>query len=103
MRAELLKFLERREERVTLGGMVLVIREMPTAGEMSELAGEDSGFRLVVRCVFDEDGAPLFTDEDIPVLKGLSKTKFSPVAAAVNRVNGWDAEAEVKNSAAAAN
>lgn len=102
MRDELLAALARREERVTIGGLKLVVREMENAADVAGFEdGADYGYKLVVRCVFDEAGAPVFTDDDISALKGASRVKFLPVIAAVNRVNGIDVEGEVKNSAAA--
>jgi hypothetical protein len=53
-----------------------------------------------VRCTFSEDGVPVFTDADIPMLKKTSKVKFADLLHAVRRVNGLDIPAAEKKSEA---
>lgn len=101
MREELLTFLARREERITLGGAPLIVRELTEEDDVAALAdGVDTLFKYIVRSVFDEAGAPVFTDADIPRLKQAGRVRLRELAAAVGRVNGWLMEDEVKNSAA---
>lgn len=99
---ELIAALKAREEVVELGGHKLTVRELETAADVAAFQdNNDLQLKLVVRCVFDAEGRPVFTDEDIPALRGTSKTRFAPLLAAVNRVNGFDVEDGAKNSAAA--
>lgn len=101
MLKDLLEVLRIREEQVELGGHKLVVRELQSAADVAALAdNQDLGYKLLVRCVFDEAGAPAFTDDDIPALKAGSKSRLAPLMAAVTRVNGFDSEANAKNSAA---
>lgn len=102
MLAELIAALAPREERITLAGHALVVRELAVAADVSAMQDNvDLTWKLVVRCVFDEAGAAVFTDADIPALKAGSKARLQPLINAVVRVNGMDIEAEAKNSPAA--
>lgn len=102
MREDLKALLAPREERVTLGSLVLVVREMASAADVAGMQDNvDLTYKLVVRCTFDEAGAAVFTDADIPALKAAGARQLMPLVAAVTRVNGFDVEADVKNSDAA--
>ena len=90
--------LKLREERITVGGVKLLVREVTSAAEFAEMPREDFGYQLVVKCVLDEAGAPVFTAEDIPALKNGSRAALLPLFVAVNRVNGLDAAENAKNS-----
>jgi hypothetical protein len=99
---DILDAIKPREERVTLGGHVLVVREIAIAADVAFMQDNaDLTYKLVVRCVFDEAGEPAFDESDIPGLKKAGKTKLLPLIEAVNRVNGFDIEHEAKNSSAA--
>jgi hypothetical protein len=99
---QLLEFLKPREEKVSLGGVTFHVKEMNGTVNTEALAdGIDTTWKILVRCVFKEDGVQAFSDEDIPRLKASSKPKLVPLVNAVNRVNGFLVEEEVKNSAAA--
>lgn len=91
MLAGFLEALKPREERVELGGHVLVVRE---AGKFSDLAAlkgkDDSVYRMLVLCTFAEDGTPAFTEADLADLKSCSQMRLLPLVEAVNRVNGFD-------------
>lgn len=101
MRDQLLAFLAPREERITVEGESLIVREMGTAADAQAFRdGKDATYKFIVRCVFDAEGNPVFTDEDIPALKRASKLKMAPIISAVNRVMGFDLEDDVKNSSA---
>ena len=67
---------------------------------MEGLNGDDGGYRLMAACVFGEDGNPSFTVADVPALKKSSRAAVNALLKAVNRVNGLDVEAAVKNSEA---
>ena len=97
-----LERFKRREERVTVDGVVFVAKELATAADLSALSGDpDYSLKVLVRCIFMEDGTLAFTDSDIADIKTeTSVFKMSELVKAVNRVNGMDQEAEVKNSAA---
>lgn len=102
MLAELAAALQAREETIEFAGQKLLVRELETAADVAAFQqAEDLQLKLVVRCVFDLQGAPVFTDEDIPELRRTSKKRFAPLLAAVNRVNGFDVDDSTKNSEAA--
>jgi hypothetical protein len=91
-----------REERLELGGKTLVVKELACAADVAAFSEpEDMVYKLLVRCAFDESGALVFTDADIPMLKAGARRAMLPLIEAVNRVNGFDLEANVKNSEAA--
>ena len=102
MLAELAAALQAREERIEFAGTLLLVRELETAADVAAFQqSDDLQLKLVVRCVFDMQGAAVFTDEDIPALRAAGRLKLAPLMAAVTRVNGFDTEAEAKNSGAA--
>ena len=101
MLEELFEYLKPREEKVKLGKHTFVVREMTGNVDMTTFGDGDSGWKTVVRCVFNEAGEPVFTDADIPKLKASGAAKIAPLRIAVHRVNGLDVEAEEKNSSAA--
>lgn len=98
-----LECFKRREERVVVNGVTFIARELPTAADVAALRdGPDYSLKILVRCVFNEDGTPAFTDEDIPDIKEkTSLFRMAPLVQAVHRANGMDSEAEVKNLEAA--
>ena len=99
MHKSLKNFLAAREEPITVGDRRLVARELEAAADTAAfLDQEDLSYKLIVRCVFEEDGSPAFTDDDIQTLKSGSRVKLQPLVDAVNRVNGLDVRAEAKNS-----
>ena len=101
MRDDLLAAIKPREETVKLGKNVLTVRELETAADVAAFQdGGDMAYKLLVRCTFDAEGASAFTDDDIPAIKRGSKVRLAGLIAAVIRVNGFDAEDNVKNSAA---
>ena len=97
-----LEFFKRREERVLVGGVAFVARELATAADLSALKDDpDYSIKVLIRCIFMEDGTPAFTDSDVVDIKAeTSVFKMSELVRAVHRVNGMDQEAEVKNSEA---
>lgn len=98
MRDELLNFLARREETITVGGVPLIVREIGESTDTTQFRdGVDSLYKFIVLCVFTADGEPAFSDADIPRLKNAGKVRLREIAAAVGRVNGWDEAAELKN------
>lgn len=102
MLADLLEAIRRREETLTIGGVKLVVRELAKGVDVGPMEDNvDLSYKLVVRSTFDEQGNPVFTDDDIPALKGGAKLALEPLFSAVSRVHGLDLGAETKNSAAA--
>lgn len=100
MDAELLKWFGSREERLTVAGREIVVKTLPEDAPAFK-AGDDTLYQFAVRCTFYEDGKPAFTDDDIPVLRKAPSVLTLPLFKALERVNGMDAFAEVKNSEAA--
>jgi hypothetical protein len=99
---DLAEFLKPREEKVKLGKVKLVVKELDGSADNSELKNtEDMSWRILIKCVFREDGKPAFEDKDIPLLKKKSPVFTAPLVNAVNRVNGFNLEEEAKNSEAA--
>jgi len=89
MLAEIAAAIKPNEERLTLGGVSLIVREMAAADELGgDGSPEDIFMRVVVRCVFNEAGELVMSDADIPELKAAGKTKLRPLLDAVQRVNG---------------
>jgi hypothetical protein len=100
MANELLAALAAEEAVVEIGGKKAVVRQMgATADGAAFLDNTDFGYKLMVRCVFREDGeTPWFTDDDIPALKRAAKVKLKPLMDAVLEVNGLNIAAQEKNS-----
>ena len=99
-----LERFKRREERIPVDGVMFVAKELATAADLSALSDDpDYSLKVLIRCIFMEDGTPAFTDEDIPDIKAATSVfKMSQLIQAVHRVNGMNQDAEVKNSAAVA-
>ena len=101
MKDEVLAALEPQEERVTIGQRKLVVREMISAADTEAFRDNvDMSWKLLVRCVFTEDGEQVFDDSDIPRLKKSGKLRLKPLSDAVLRVNGYDLGDAEKNSGA---
>lgn len=99
---ELAEFLKPREETVVVGGVTFVVKELTGSADTVPMRdGLDVSWKILVRCVFRESGEPAFSDEDIASLKASSTSKLARLINAVSRVNGFDLEAEAKNSDAA--
>lgn len=103
---ELEDLLRLREQKVEIGSLKFVVRELTSAAtlisaEEKDVHPDEASWRVFVRCVFDESGVPAFSDADIPKLKASSKWRLRPLVKAVNQVNGFEVEDEAKNSAAA--
>lgn len=81
-----------------MAGATYIVRTLPDGETVS---GADTMLEFVVRCTFDAEGRPAFTDQDIPALKAAPHVLKAPLLRAVARVNGFDAPAEEKNSEAA--
>lgn len=104
------EFLKLREERVPFLGRAMIVTEVDAT---SSLIAEDevekelkaSGleshvllyWKVFVRSVRAEEGAPPFTDADILTLARGSRGKLTALMTAVDRVNGMSGEANAKN------
>lgn len=86
-----------REEKVTLAGQELVVRELAVITEVPEGERSDAFYRMMVACVFDPEGKPAFEVADLPAIKAASRRALRDVIEAVQRVNGLNVEAEAKN------
>lgn len=51
--------------------------------------GSDFGLRLVVACIKDADGQPVFTPDDLSALRAASGTKVDKLVEAVLLANGY--------------
>lgn len=93
----------RRVEPFELNGTKFVLKELPTAADLSAMRDDpDYSMKVVVMCTFMEDGTPAFTNADIPDMKAESGLfKMMKLVAAVHKVNGMVEDEEVKNSSAA--
>lgn len=105
MSPEILAAIEIQEEVAKFLGVDYIVRELDASSSLAvedevekELAksGLDQSqllvWKMFVRCVIvKETGAPMFSDADIPKLARGSRSKISPLMAAFNRVNGFDA------------
>jgi hypothetical protein len=104
MLQDILEFIKTREEVVAWAGRKVVVRELSAAADLGvdpekgKANPQEIYWRMVVRSVFTESGDPVFTDEDIPALRAASQRKLEDLLVAVNKVNGQDLAAEVKNS-----
>jgi hypothetical protein len=97
MRSEIAEAIKPREEEILFAGHKLIVRELPSAADLS--VEEDAGYRLLVACTFEADGVtPAMTAEDIPALRAGSRKKLAPLVEAVHRVNGFDGAGDVKKS-----
>jgi hypothetical protein len=98
---QLFEALAPREERVEILGRALIVRELESAADTAAfLDNADMSWKMIVRCVFREDGQPMFGDDDIPRLKRTAKLRLKPLSDAVLRVNGLDVDGAEKNSGA---
>lgn len=115
MLKELQEALQPREEQITLGGKVLIVREVEEASIIGGIGkgDPDAFYHLMVACVYvgeeqpraDGDDKPTYkagelalSADDIPAIKRSGRRALRPLAEAVARVNGLNVEAEVKNS-----
>lgn len=81
-----------RREPVTLPGAPgpLYIRELLAAGLLELTSGPDSTFAALAACLEDEAGQPVLTADEAC---RLPRGHYQALVAALNRVNGWDADA----------
>ena len=93
----------RKSEPLMIDGRKFTVRQVRSASELVEVKDSDeANYRLIIKCLCDEAGNPVFTDADIPALKEeASEINFLPVLRAIARVNGLDVEERAKNSEAA--
>lgn len=100
-----------QEEELEFCGRKVIVRELnaaaslpvgePAATPEERTAQAERGYMLMlVRCVFwadgDDVGVQVFTDDDIPAIEAGAKRVLAPLVAAVNRVNGLDADLNAK-------
>lgn len=99
MDADLLAALAPQKEAVTFAGRAFFAHELDCAADVpSEGGAVEMSLRLIVLCVRDAEGRPAFTDDDLAALRKASRRRIKPLIDAVMRVNGFNIEAEVKNS-----
>jgi hypothetical protein len=110
MLQEILDAIACREEELKFLGRDVVVREVDISTDLiieQEVEKEilDAGaeraelgyWKMFVRSVaLKETGAPLFEGADIPKLRKGARGRLAPLCAAVNRVNGLDAETNAK-------
>lgn len=97
MHQDILEAIKVREEKITFAGHVLVVREASNAAEIGQKGDADIVYRLMVACLFEEDGqTPALSEADITALKAGGRKRVGELVDAVLRVNGLNAEEEVK-------
>jgi hypothetical protein len=114
MLKEIQDALARRKELIEFHGRKLLVVELENAADVAPegTPKEDLFWHIMVACIYEaaetpekpgeyEMGPPALTAADVPALKGGSRRATRPLAQAVERVNGLNAEDEAKNSAAA--
>lgn len=100
MHQDILEAIQRRKKEVKIGGRTLVVCEPAAAADLGLTGEEDTQeryWKILVACVLDEEGKPVFTAEDIPALKDGGRWKLAQLTTAINEVCGFDAEHEQKN------
>lgn len=101
LKESLFAAIKPREEVVEIHGHKIHVRELETAADTEAFRTHgDATYKFVVRCCFDDEGNAVFTDDDIPRIKGTSRKGLLPLIEAVALVNGFNVESEAKNSAA---
>ena len=99
-REKALAALTPREDKIELGGVTFVLREIDSAADLAALRdGEDTAWKILVRSCFGESGEPLFTDADIPALKRGALARNRKLVEAAQRVNRELLDPDVKPSA----
>lgn len=89
MDASLRAALAPQEERVQIGPVTLVVRELAEGVVFPETQDRNEIDRFfLLNCVFTEGGAPAFTEEGLA--SPLSVIKMTKIRQALNRVNGGD-------------
>lgn len=110
MLQEILEAIQCRTEEVKFLGEDYIVREVDVSKNLKldeevEKQGAEQGadradmlyWSVVVSAIFrKEDGLPLFTPADIPVLRKASRSKMTQLLAAVDRVNGFSADDNAK-------
>lgn len=101
MLPEIAEALKPREEVIEFAGRKLVARELASAAKLPQ-GGEDldAGYRMMVACIYLEDGTPALEEADLPALKAAGSKRIAPLMEAVMRVNGLDATGEAGKSEA---
>ena len=98
-REDILAVLAPRQEEVEFAGKKVFVRELDCAGDMPAAERAlDFSLALIVHCVTDAEGKPIFADEDLQKLRQSARRRIKPLIDAVMRVNGFDVKAEAKNS-----
>jgi hypothetical protein len=93
MEANLIDALKTRQETVAIGGQNFVITEIEFAVDAAALVNQQDGMlHLLVACVRDEAGAPVFKTDDIAGMKTMSYLRMQQLIQAALRVNGFSAE-----------
>lgn len=99
MREDLIAALAPQKEAVEFAGQTLYAHELDCATDVpTEGNPVDMSLKLVVLCIRDAAGQPVFGDADLAALKRSSRNRVKPLIDAVLRVNGFTVEAEAKNS-----
>lgn len=75
-----------------------IVKEVPAGNRMARRAGQTTTevirdeirARLIVWCVVDSDGKPLFTEADIPMINKKSAAALELIVDAATRLSGMD-------------
>lgn len=98
MLKEITDLLQPATEVVELGGRKIIFTEVPIDHPADEFFEKDVGnLNLLIASARDEQGAPIFTADDIPALRKMGATKMRKLLATALKVNGfWLEENEKK-------
>lgn len=99
-REAILTELKLKTERVPFGSGEVIVRELDAPGYMDAyqnplakgegegVDGEKFTALLATRCIVDEEGVRIFTDEDAELLRAGASSRYSKLVGAVNCING---------------
>jgi len=87
---EITELLQPATEEVVIGTKKIIMTEVPIEYDATLFYVPEVGnLNLLVACARDEQGEPVFTQEDVPKLKKMGSVKMRKLLTAALRVNGY--------------